>query len=227
MKFIAIITIVFILILTILTIVPATSLTIRPQLMLNLNVIKRRSVPCMSLGDMKINILSVVVPMLVLSSSTVSPSFAESAASNDIASITRLDKTKQSTVSKQASVRSSGNLSDRVEKNENKIIEILDDIKYLRQDVNEVKSDIRGIVVLGFVASALLLIRSEVKDNKMKEEMDENKKEIKEEMDKNKKEMKEEMDENKAVTDRNFIITTGISSGALIVSLVMTLATKK
>jgi len=209
MKFIAIITIVFILMLTILTIVPATSLTIRPQLMLNLNVIKRRSVPCMSLGDMKINILSVVVPMLVLSSSIVSPSFAESSASKDIASITRLDKAKQSTVSNQASVRSSGNLSDRVEKNENKIIEILDDI-------NEVKSDIRGIVVLVFVASALLLLRSEVKDDEMKQEMKDYK-----------REMKEEIDKNKAVTDRNFIITTSISSGALLVSLVMTLATKK
>ena len=99
-----------------LTIVPATSLTIGPLLSrpLNLNVLlKRRNVPCMSLGDMRTNILSaVVVPMLVLSSSTVSPSFAESAASKDIASITRLDKVKQSVVSKQASDRSSGNLSD-------------------------------------------------------------------------------------------------------------------
>ena len=95
MTFIVIITIVFMLILTI---VPATSMTIGPQLSrsLNLNVIKRRSVPYMSLGDMKTNILSaVVVPMLVLSSSTVSSSFAESAASKDIASITRLDKAKQ------------------------------------------------------------------------------------------------------------------------------------
>ena len=190
-----------------LTIVPATSLTISPQLSrLYLNVIKRCSVPCMSLGDMKTKILSaVVVPMLVLSSSTVSPSFAESAASKDIASITRLDKAKQSVVSKQASDRSSGNLSDRVEKNENNIIEMLGDIKYLTQDMNEVKIDIRGIVV----AAVLLLIRSEFKDNEMRKEMEKNKA------------------ESDAKMDRNFIITTGISAGALLVSLVMTLATKK
>ena len=208
MTFIDIITIFMLM----LTIVPATSLMIRPQLSrsLNLNVIKRRSVPCMSLGDMKTNILSaVVVPMLVLSSSTISPSFAESAASKDIASISRLDKAKQSVESKQASDRSSGNLSDRVKKSEN-------DIKYLMQRLNEVISDIRGIVVLVVVASALLLIRSEVKDNEMKEQME-----------KNKAEVKTEMAKADAKTDRNFFITTGISTGALLVSLVMTLATKK
>ena len=201
-----------------LTIVPATSLTIRPQLSrLYLNVIKRCSVPCMSLGDMKTKIRSaVVVPMLVLSSSTVSPSFAESAASKDIASITRLDKAKQSVVSKQASDRSSGNLSDRVEKNENNIVEMLGDIKYLTQDMNEVKIDIRGIVV----AAVLLLIRSEFKDNEMRKEMEKNKAESDAKMEKNKA-------ESDAKMDRNFIITTGISAGALLVSLVMTLATKK
>jgi len=199
MMFTVMITIVFMLMLTI---VPATSLTIGPQLSRSLNVIKRRRVPCMSLGDMKTNILSaVVVPMLVLSSSTVSPSFAESAASKDIASITRLNKAKQS----DASDKSSGNLSDRVEKSEN-------DIKYLMQGLNEVKSDIRGIVV----ASALLLIRSEFKDNEMKKEME-----------KNKAESKAEMAKADAKMNRNFIITTGISAGALLVSLVMTLATKK
>ena len=222
MTFIVIITIVFMLMLTI---VPATSLTIRPQLSrLYLNVIKRCSVPCMSLGDMKTKILSaVVVPMLVLSSSTVSPSFAESAASKDIASITRLDKAKQSVVSKQASDRSSGKLSDRVEKNENNIIEMLGDIKYLTQDMNEVKIDIRGIVV----AAVLLLIRSEFKDNEMRKEMEKNKAESDAKMEKADAKMEKNKAESDAKMDRNFIITTGISAGALLVSLVMTLATKK
>ena len=216
-----------------LTIVPATSLTMRPQLsrLLNLNVMKRRSVPCMSLGDMKTNILSaVVVPMLVISSSTVSPSFAESAASKDIASITRLDKVKQSVVSKQASDRSSANLSDRVEKIENNIIQMLGDINYLQkgfadltQDVNEVKSDIRGIVVV----SALLLIRSEFKDNEMKKELKAEMKINKEESDAKMAKADAKMAKADAKTDRNFLITTGISTGALLVSLVMTLATKK
>ena len=85
----------------------------------------------------------------------------------------------------------------------------MQDIKYLMQGLNEVKSDIRGIVVLVVVASALFLIRSEFKDNEMRKEMEKNKA------------------ESDAKMDRNFIITTGISAGALLVSLVMTLATKK
>ena len=93
--------------------------------------------------------------------------------------------------------------------------------------MNEIKSDIRGIVVLVFVASMLLLIRSGYKDNEMKEEMKRNNAEIKEEMKRNKAEMKEEMKINKALSDRNFSITTGISTGSLLVSLAMILASKK
>lgn len=101
MMFTLIITIVFILVLTI----PAKSLTIIPGL---INVRKHRSLACMSFSDMKTSILSaVVVPILVLSSSTVTPSFAESTASENIVSITSSDKVKPSTVSKQASDRSS------------------------------------------------------------------------------------------------------------------------
>jgi len=192
----------------------------------------------MSLDDMKTTMLSaIIVPMLVLSSTTVSPSFTESTASKDIASITRpttLDRTKQSVVSKQASDRSSGNLSDRVEKNENNIIEIKGDIKYLMEGLNEVKNSIWGIVIV-FV---LLLIRSEFKDNEMKKDMEKNKSEAKEEMEKNKAEAKAEMEKNKAEAkaemeknkaeaNRNFLITNCISAGALIVSILMTLSTKK
>ena len=95
------------------------------------------------------------------------------------------------------------------------------------QGLNEVKSDIRGIVVLVVVASALLLIRSEFKDNEMKKEMEKNKAEVKAEMEKNKAEMKAQMAKADAKmakadakTDRNFFITTGISTGSLLVSLV-------
>jgi len=205
MMFTLITIIVFILMLTV---VPATCLTIIPGLV---NVRKHRIVTCMSFSDLKTSILSaVVVPILVLSSSTVSPSFAEtvaSVASKDIVAITSLDKGKQSTVSKEASDRSSlENLSDRVGKNEN--------------DIKDLRNDLRVLIVLIIVGSTLLLIRSEVNNNEMKKEMKMNRAEMKEEM----KIIKAESD---AKMDRNFIITTGLSAGALLVSIVMTLATKK
>ena len=198
-----------------LTIVPTTSLTIIPGLV---KVRKHRSVTYMSFNDLKTSILSaVVVPILVLSSSTVSPSFAETVASKDIVAITSLDKGKQSTVSKEASDRSSlENLSDRVGKNENSIIEIIEDIKDLMKGLNEVKSDLRGTIVLIVVVSTLLLIRSEVNNNEMKEEMKINK-----------AESDAKMAKADAKMDRNFMITTGLSAGALLVSIVMTLANKK
>ena len=198
-----------------LTIVPTTSLTIIPGLV---KVRKHRSVTYMSFNDLKTSILSaVVVPILVLSSSTVSPSFAETVASKDIVAITSLDKGKQSTVSKEASDRSSlENLSDRVGKNENSIIEIIEDIKDLMKGLNEVKSDLRGTIVLIVVVSTLLLIRSEVNNN-----------EIKKEMKINKAESDAKMAKADAKMDRNFMITTGLSAGALLVSIVMTLANKK
>jgi hypothetical protein len=64
-------------------------------------------------------------------------------------------------------------LSDRVDKTENDIIEIKGNIKDLRQDVNDVKIDLRGTIVV-FI---LFVIRSEVKDGKMKKEMKTNKEE--------------------------------------------------
>ena len=205
-----------------LTIVPTTSLTIIPGLV---KVRKHRSVTYMSFNDLKTSILSaVVVPILVLSSSTVSPSFAETVASKDIVAITSLDKGKQSTVSKEASDRSSlENLSDRVGKNENSIIEIIEDIKDLMKGLNEVKSDLRGTIVLIVVVSTLLLIRSEVNNNEMKKEMKINKAESDAKMAK----ADVKMAKADAKMDRNFMITTGLSAGALLVSLVMTLANKK
>ena len=192
MMFTLIITIVFILMLTI----PATSLTIIPGLV---NVRKHRSVTYMSFSDLKTSILSaVVVPILVLSSSTVSPSFAATVASKDIVAITSLDKGKQSTVSKEASDRSSFenlSVSDRVGKNEN--------------DIKDLRSDLRVLIVLIIVGSTLLLIRLEVNNNEVK------------------KEMKIIQAESDAKMDRNFMITTGLSAGALLVSIVMTLANKK
>jgi len=171
----------------------------------------------MSFSDLKTSILSaVVVPILVLSSSTVSPSFAEtvaSVASKDIVVITSLDKGKQSTASKEASDRSSfENLSDRVGKNEN-------DIKDLRKGLNEVKSDLRVLIVLIIVGSTLLLIRSEVNNNEMKEEM-------KEEMKINESEFDAKMAKADAKMDRHFIITNSISATSLLISLLMALAKK-
>jgi hypothetical protein len=198
--------------------IPATSLTIIPGL---INVTKHRSLACMNSSDMKTSILSaVVVPILVLSSSTVTPSFPE-----NIVSITSSDKVKPSTVSKEASDRSSLEiLSSRVEKNENSI-------KDLMKGLDEIKSDLRGTIVLIVVVSILLLIRSEFNNNEMKEETKITKAETKEEMKRNKAETKEEMKINKAEADakmdRNFTITTVISTLSLLISFAMTIATKK
>ena len=198
--------------------IPATSLTIIPGLV---NVRKHRSLACMSFSDMKTSILSaVVVPILVLSSSTVTPSFPESA-SKDIVSITSSDKVKPSTVSKEASDRSSLEiLSSRVEKNENSI-------KDLMKGLDEVKIDLRGTIVLIVVVSILLLIRSEFNNNEMKEEMKRNKAEIEEEMKRNKAEFDAKMAKADAKMDRNFIITNSISATSLLISLISTLATNK
>jgi hypothetical protein len=175
----------------------------------------------MSFSDMKTSILSaVVVPILVLSSSTVTPSFPESA-SKDIVSITSSDKVKPSTVSKEASDRSSLEiLSSRVEKNENSI-------KDLMKGLDEVKIDLRGTIVLIVVVSILLLIRSEFNNNEMKEEMKRNKAEIEEEMKRNKAEFDAKMAKADAKMDRNFIITNSISATSLLISLISTLATNK
>jgi uncharacterized membrane protein YqiK len=61
----------------------------------------------------------------------------------------------------------------------------------------------------------------------MEKKMEKNKAETKAEMEKNKAETKAEMEKNKAEADRNFLITSSISTGALLVSIVMSLATKK
>jgi hypothetical protein len=179
----------------------------------------------MSFSDMKTSILSaVVVPILVLSSSTVTPFSAESAVSKDIASITSSDKVKPSTASKEASDRSSLEiLSNRVEKTENSINDLTNSVKDLTNSVkdltkglDEVKSDLRGTIVLFVVVSILLFIRSEFNNNEMKEEMK-----------RNKAEFDAEMAKADAKMDRNLIITNSISATSLLISLISTLATNK
>ena len=87
------------------------------------------------------------------------------------------------------------------------------------------------------VASVIIFtffIRSEIKDSEMKKDMKADKAEMKAEMAEIKAEMKADKAETKAEmkiikaeADRNFLITTSISTGALLVSIVMSLATKK
>ena len=82
----------------------------------------------------------------------------------------------------------------------------------LMQGVNEIINNTSSIVVV----SALLLIRSEFKDNEMKKEKK-----------KNKAESDAEKAKAAAKADRYFLITTSMSAGALLVSIVVTLTTKK
>ena len=143
------IVIVFILMLTI--IIPSSlslsCLTIRPQL----NIRNNRRLTSMRLDSMKGRIVSrLMVPILILLSSTtfITPSFADS-------TITSFDKATQSVVSKQAS--DVLELFNRVEKTEN-------DTKDFK---NEIERYARGGGVVFVVTTVLLLIRLEVKDNKM------------------------------------------------------------
>ena len=156
--------------------------------------------------SLRIKVVTAVVGSILISSPT--PSFAESTASKDMATITSLNKVKRPVMLQQTSEV----LSDRVDKTENDIIEIKGNIKDLRQDVNEVKIDLRGTIVV-FI---LFVIRSEVKDGEMKKEMKTNKEEADAKMAKADTKM-----------DKNFIITTCISATSLLISLVMTLAAKK
>ena len=89
----------------------------------------------------------------------------------------------------------------------------------MEKDVTEIKRDVKDLRQDFMVASVIIFFfftRSEVKDGEMKKEMKADK-----------AEMKVEMKMNKAEADRNFLITASISTGALLVSLVMSLATKK
>ena len=203
-----------------LTMVPTTSLvslTIRAQAYPQLFNPGHREVTMLS--DLRIKVVTAVVGSILLSSPT--PSFAESAASKDMASITSLNKVNRPVMSKQTS---ESVLSDRVDKIESNIIEINEKIEDLRRDAT----------VVFVVASILFVVRSEVKDGQMKKEMKRNKEEADAKMakadakmDKNKEEADAKMAKADAKMDRNFIITSGISAGSLLVSLVMTLAAKK
>ena len=185
-----------------LTMVPTTSLislTIRAQAYPQLFSPGHREVTMLS--DLRIKVVTAVVGSILLSSPT--PSFAESAASKDMASITSLNKVSRPVMSKQAS---ESVLSDRVDKIESSITEINEKIEDLRRDAT----------VVFVVASILFVVRSEVKDGQMKKEMK-----------RNKEEADAKMAKADAKMDRNFIITNSISATSLLISLVMALAAMK
>ena len=186
---------------------------------------------CLKASDLKIRVVAAVVGSMLGISSWTTPSFAESAASKDMASMSSVNKVNRPVISKQTS---ESVLSDRVDKIESNIIEINEKIEDLRRD---------GTVVF-CVASILFVIRSEIKDDQMKKEMKINKAEADAKMakadaktDKNKEEADAKMakadakmDKNKAEADakmdRNFVITNSISATSLLISL-MTLVAKK
>jgi hypothetical protein len=89
-------------------------------------------------------------------------------------------------------------LNEKIDKIETNVIVVNDKIEDLRRDS----------ALVFFMASILFVNRSEVKDEQMRKEMDKNKAEADAKMDKN-------------------FITSAISVGSLLVSLVMTLAAKK
>jgi len=212
-----------------------------------------RTIMCLKASDLKIRVVAAVVGSMLGISSWTTPSFAESGASKDMASISSVNKANRPVISKQTS---ESVLSDRIDKTEDDIIEINGNIKKIESDVIEIKGNIKKIdsniikinekiedsrrdeTAVFCVASILFVIRSEVKDDQMKKVMDNNKAEadakmaeIDAKIDKNKAEADAKMDKNKAEADskmdRNFVITSLISAGSLLVSLLMTLATKK
>ena len=87
----------------------------------------------------------------------------------------------------------------------------------MNKGVVDLRRDATAVFV---VASILIVVRSEFKDNQMKKEMKRNKKEADAKADKNKAEADAKM-------DRNFIITNSISATSLLISLVMALAAMK
>ena len=186
---------------------------------------------CLKASDLKIRVVAAVVGSMLGISSWTTPSFAESGASKDMASISSVNKANRPVISKQTS---ESVLSDRIDKTEDDIIEINGNIKKIESDVIEIKGNIKKIdsniikinekiedsrrdeTAVFCVASILFVIRSEVN----KAEADAKMAEADAKMDKNKAEADSKM-------DRNFVITSLISAGSLLVSLLMTLATKK
>lgn len=200
-----------------------TSLTTRPQAYPQVRppLSNRRNrgmtIMCLKASDLKIRVVAAVVGSMLGISSWTTPSFAESAASKDMASITSVNKVNRPVMSKQSS---ESVLSDRVDKTEDDIIEIKGNIKKIDSNIIKINEKIedsrRDGTVVFCVASILFVTRSEIKDDQMKKEMKINKAEA-----------DAKMAKADAKMDRNFVITSVISAGSLLVSLLLTLATKK
>jgi len=212
---------------------PATSLSLTFRLQADPQLRNHREMT-MKVNDLKRTVVTAVVGSILGISSSITPSFAESAASKDVVSISGVNKVNRPVMSKQTS---ESVLSDRVDKTENDIIKIKGNIKKIESDVIEIKGNIKKIdsniadlrrdgTVVFCVASILFVIRSEFNDDQMKKVMDNNKAEADEKM----AEIDAKIDKNKAEADakmdRNFIITNSISATSLLISL-MTLVAKK
>ena len=90
------------------------------------------------------------------------------------------------------------------------------DVSEIKGDIKVLQKDFRVASVIIFTTLALFFIHSEIKESEMKKDMKADK-----------AEMTAQMAKADAKTDRNFLITTSISTGALLMSIVMSLATKK
>ena len=133
-------------------------------------------------------------------------------------------RTKKDEIAIVRSQRSWIDFSGRLTDVQSKVNKIENSVIALNVKIDKIENN---AAVVFFVASILFIIRSEVKDDKMRKEMDKNKAEADAKVDKNKAEADKNKAEADAKMDRNFIITNSISATSLLVSLVMTLAAKK
>ena len=195
----------------------------------------------------RVIVSTTIVPLLLLLSSTASN--AQPAITKDTVSVAAFDKESRE---QSRSRPAFWNLFERVDTVENDVSEIKGAIKDLRKDFM-----VASVIIFTFFIRSEIKDNEMKKDMKadkaeMKAEMEKNRAETKAEMAETKAEMKAdkaemkaemaetkaEMKADKAETkaemkiikaeaDRNFLITTSISTGALLVSIVMSLATKK
>ena len=152
----------------------------------------------------RVIVSTTIVPLLLLLSSTASN--AQPAITKDTVSVAAFDKESRE---QSRSRPAFWNLFERVDTVEKDVSEIKGDIKDLQKDF-------RVASVIIFTTLALFFIRSEIKES-----------EIKKDMKADKAEMKAQMAKADAKMDQNFFITTSISTGALLISIVTSLATKK
>ena len=178
----------------------------------------------------RVIVSTTIVPLLLLLSSTASN--AQPAITKDTVSVAAFDKESIDKESREQSRSRPAfwNLFERVDTVEKDIKDLQkdfnymrQDFNYMRQDFNYMRQDFRVASVIIFTTLALFFIRSEIKESEMKKDMKAYKAEMAAQMEK----ADSKMEKADAKTDRNFFITTSISTGALLVSIVMSLATNK